>query len=214
MHRTSPLSRRACLLLGLALLAGSQSEAGDSDRDRQHQETAARLLALVRPGDLVFRGGRSAESIAVRAASGGQRWSHVGVAILAAGETRVVHAAPAEYGNPAGVHCASWSGFVLPDDVHHVAVFRVDGATDAERDHIARTALAMTGMPFNDDYRLTAPSALYCTQLALRAISSVRPDIEAWVQPTTISLLPDPVLLPHALLQWPLLREIQPTSSP
>lgn len=175
-------------------------------RTMPRREIAA-LAHLLKAGDVVFRTGLSLESRAVLEAAESAQFSHVGVVVRTAAGLRVEHAMPPEQGSPGGVVLSTWTEFALEADVVDAAVYRI---SELESDELARILLAahaMLGRPFNSRFLAAAEDgALYCTQFAISALAAGDATALHFMHATQLTLLPDPVLLPDALLAWPRLR--------
>jgi hypothetical protein len=166
------------------------------------------LERAVLPGDVVFRSCLSIESAAVLAARARSRFSHVGIAVRSDSQMCVVHALPADRRSPGGVLLSPWETFATAPDVSAISAFRVAGISATERGRIVASSLRLLGVPFNADLALETDKGVYCTQLALLALSAADPSILRFVHPTTVGILPTPVILPDSLLDWPRLVEL------
>lgn len=197
-------TRRAFLAAAAGSLVGTRAASPAPNTD-----LVARLGKLLCPGDAVFRSGLSLESGAVLAARARSRFSHVGIAAVSGSELHIVHALPPERGYAGGVVNTSWANYAAASDVEAVGVFRVAHASTGERTRIADGALRFLGTPFNSAFSLDRRDGVYCTQLALSALSCADPAITRAVLPTPVAFLPQPVYLPDSLLNWPRLVEVK-----
>ena len=198
-------SRRRAFLVAAGVALLSTRAAPLAMVDRAHALGYGQLLL---PGDLVFRSGLSVESSAVLAARPRSRFSHVGVVADTHDGLRVVHALPPEGSFTGGVIASTWREFAVASDVRAVAVFRVRGVSARERVGIAAAALRQLGEPFNSELDLDPGHGVYCTQVALAALTHFDPTVAAFVRPTQLALLSQPVYLPDSLLDWPRLVQI------
>lgn len=122
-------------------------------------------------GDLIFRRGRSAESMAVYLADPVHDFSHIGIVVMDGGKPFVIHAVPGE--QPEAVsHVLKEPVNAFLDDAKasHWAVYRsklslenLKKVTLKALDFFARQA------EFDNNYDLTDDSRLYCTELVMKA---------------------------------------------
>lgn len=169
----------------------------------------AAMERLLKAGDVVFRKGLSLESTAVLEAGDSAHFSHVGVVVTTPAGLRVEHAIPAERGSSGGVVLSTWSEFALAADVIDAAIYRISDLASDELARILFAARSMLGRPFNASFAASAgDGALYCTQFAIGAVTAGDASALRFMHATRVTLLPDPVLLPDALLAWPRLRRV------
>lgn len=199
----SPRRRALLVAAGASLLAIRAAPVPPVDGAH-----ALRLGKLLLPGDVVFRSGLSVESSAVLGARAHSRFSHVGIVAPTRDGLRVVHALPADDAFGGEVVSSTWAEFAVAPDVRAIGIFGAQGVTTRERDRIAAEALRLLGMPFNAALALDDTRSLYCTQLALRALSQGDPSVKRYVRPTSLAFLAAPVYLPDSLLDWPRLVEL------
>jgi len=200
------IGRRQLLIAGaIGALAG---QSGDQDSRGRGEPARRQLASVVATGDLVFRTGGSIESLAVRTASYGADYSHVGVAVRTAEGLRIIHALPPEGDDHAGVIASTWADYALADDVQSVALYRIRGLTVDGGARMANAALNLLGRPFNRAFVLDEAHGLYCTQVALHAVCAVDPSVVGSIAPTAIPMLSEPVYLPSTLAHWPRLARV------
>ena len=126
-----------------------------------------------REGDLVLRCGYGAESRAVTASSC-SFYSHIGLLHQDAGNGgwMVVHAVPGEADPdaPERLKCEPISQFFSPERAIRGAWMRID-CPDSIAQKAARYALEKMeqGVEFDNDYRLSDTTQLYCTELIWQA---------------------------------------------
>jgi uncharacterized protein YycO len=169
--------------------------------------------ADVRPGDLVFRRGRSLVSYAVLYADPTSRYSHVGLVVQTQGDTLVVHATPGPHGEPpAPVRVEPLSVFLAPDHAVQAAVVRAPASHARRAAQVART-YATDARVFDDAFDLATADQLYCTELVWRAYRTAGLDLIDGALDTVA--LPwasgDRFVLPSTLYRSPHLRVVFPT---
>jgi cell wall-associated NlpC family hydrolase len=146
-------------------------------------------------GDLIFREGTEAVSVAVLALDR-SGFSHVGMLVKERGEWAVLHATPSERaGQPDGVVIDPIAFFVHPDRARHHAVYHVDADEPARRRAVA-SARAQVGRRF----LLDGPDGTYCTLLVWDAWRAAGVDLEVSFEALSIPMLAGRYLLPGGLL--------------
>ena len=172
--RTQPAIRQKSLTLCLAL-AGFAVLLGALPLVRQPPGPSRRLSPIiidpsgVSPGDLVFRRGRSMVSRAVLSIDGKSEYSHVGIVVSAGNPIRIVHAIPPEETNPGGVIAEPLQSFLTPDLASAAAVYRPRDSGIGVRAAARAWKYTRPRRPFDSDFDLSTPGAVYCTELIWRA---------------------------------------------
>jgi hypothetical protein len=166
----------------------------------------------LRTGDLIFRRGRSRESLVVTLLDDGSPFSHVGLIEKTGDTVRVIHVLP---GTPerggSGVRREPLSDFAAPGVASAVAVYR---ARPAYRHHAARAVRAAAsylarGLAFDDAFDAGSAEKLYCTELVWRAYGETGLDlIDGRLQPAGSHLAPGSYVLLSALMESPYLTEV------
>lgn len=176
--------------------------------------TRASTLAL-EPGDVIFRRGVGPVSAAILAAGERSDYSHVGVVVVHGGRVSVVHAVPAEApGEFDAAKIEPLSTFLQPSRASRFVIYRLDGGRidhakwRATQAAAAAEVMARLAVPFDYDFDLSTPGALYCTELVLRAYARAGVDLE--VTGSRLPLLHQAIVLPRDLLRSPLLRKVGP----
>ncbi|OIQ67424.1 hypothetical protein GALL_509950 [mine drainage metagenome] len=196
--------------------AAALTVAGSGGLTLLHPTPAARWQiddVALRTGDLLFRRTVSLEGLGVRAIDAAGRFSHVGLIVGhdVQGRARVVHACPPEQAGQTGVRETTAQDFVAGGDVRDAAAAGLP-LSAAQGQRLAAWALQHVGWRFNADFQLSAPHALYCTELiwaAMRAAQLQRlPKLAHWSTPfgarevvpmSALLALPDLRFLPQAV---------------
>jgi hypothetical protein len=145
---------------------------------------------FLRPGDLVFRRGESVLSAAVLVLDPGALYSHVGIVARTAGELSVVHSVVDEAPDRAGsVRTDRIGAFLAPDRAVAVAVYRLredssDSTAKAELASRIAADYASRHVPFDRDFDLDTPDAVYCTELIWRAYRGAGVELVSGELPT------------------------------
>lgn len=163
-------------------------------------QVAAVLAAApqLRSGDLVFRRGRDLVSGMVLAQAPDSRFSHVGVVVVDAAGTGIVHAMPGEDRQPGGVRREPLAAFLDPAVASDAAAYRVPGV---DRRALVQRLAGQLGRPFDMAFEMSSSEALYCTELALDALGAAGVVLAPAAQ--RAPLLREPVVTPDALRQVP-----------
>lgn len=212
-------SRRAssALLIGgiLGLLAGAsvlaRTTASVECCDPAAEATRTNNLQTFEQaaeGDLVFRSGRDMVSRLVLSQSDTPQFSHVGVIVRRDGRTLVVHALPKEGDFAGGVVIEPLSKFASMDNASSVGLYRVERLGAAERVRVRAFLLQQVGKPFDDRFLMTDDSAMYCTELAVKAYADSDVDLSEWVGRIEVLTMPEPVVTPDALSVAPGVRRV------
>lgn len=159
-------------------------------------------------GDLVFRRGRDLVSRIVLTQSDASRFSHVGIVVLEHGVPYVIHALPAEGGDPGGVRREPLATFAATANASEFAVYRMAGLTGQERSRVRETALRMQGRPFDTEFRLSDESALYCTETVLDAYASIGKILVPKGAGVLAPMLQEPAVPPDLVVQSGRIKQI------
>ncbi|MCX6288046.1 MAG: YiiX/YebB-like N1pC/P60 family cysteine hydrolase [Bacteroidetes bacterium] len=122
-------------------------------------------------GDLVFRRGKSIESLAVVLAEKNSSFSHIGLIVMERGIPFVIHAEPGENSAQTGlVRKEPLRSFLDPRKASHFAIFR----SYLDRKSLTRVAAQartfyIQQCRFDNSYDLFTDQNLYCTELVLKA---------------------------------------------
>lgn len=155
--------RHTLLLLLFGLLVGCH------EGNRQGSRIAEQVAATLQEGDLLFRRGTGFAGRVVSSFDAEGHFSHVGIAVLHAGEWCVVHAVPYEPESEDDfdrVKCESLVGFLgrYPDAEYGHFRPQIDPKHLARIvAHVQRQSQNQT--PFDHDYNLEDTTRLYCTEL-------------------------------------------------
>lgn len=154
--------------IAFSLLAGAVLSACSGRENSFDGSSLAIDTTGFRNGDLILREGPSAESHAVKLASGAQ-YSHVGILVRDEGQREwdVVHAVPSEE-DPERVKREPLTVFLRTDRALSACSHRVD-CPDEVAEAAARYACSKIGTPFDNDYSLSDTTQLYCTELVWQA---------------------------------------------
>jgi len=215
-------------MAGLTLFAGSARPsaggvAGDPGSGatgpptREGESTAKPALAALDParlrtGDLIFRRGRSRESLVITLLDSGSPFSHAGLIDKTGGTVSVIHVlpgSPEHYRNR--VRRERLSDFTAPRVASAVAVYRV---RPAYRDHAERAVQAAASylarrIAFDDEFDAGSAEKLYCTELVWRAYGETGLDlIDGRLRPAVSHLAPGTYVLLSALMESPYLTEV------
>ncbi len=154
--------------LGLCLLA-----AGSCSPEKPASEDTALPDVEFCDGDLVFRYGNGVFSSYFRDFAGkGNPYSHVGVVVLDKGKSvRVVHAQASELSGIGRVRAEPAEDFLKGVSVWGLYRLR---ASPERRDRVAGAAMdfARREVPFDPDFDLGDSTAVYCTELVMRAVNA------------------------------------------
>lgn len=124
-----------------------------------------------KPGDIVFRLGvldRVTRAIVAHSPLPEEvrRWSHVGVVVSGGNNPLVAHSMP-----HAGVHLDRLDTFRAAPAARDSSLLQIQDPVLGQR--FARAVSARLGMPFDRRLRWSDDSAMYCTELVLKALAEV-----------------------------------------
>lgn len=201
--RSRRTSRLAGIALAVALTVGALSYVAHGAPDGQDvlrvQGAIQVPLADLKDGDLIFRTGRDLMARVVLAQGDEARYSHVGIVTMQGRDAFVVHAMPDEDARPGGVRKEHLAEFYAPSKASAVAVYRVEGLSEAERHAIADHALGQIGKPFDDNFRYSDDSSLYCTELVLKSLAAGKADLAPATETVQVLTIDESVYPPDAL---------------
>jgi hypothetical protein len=147
---------------------------GCAHRDLKNAEVVTITKSIKRslqPGDFImsFMEGRPTNMFL-----SGAPYTHLGV---------VVHGDNIVEAVSAGVQVLSLQDFV--HDKHRLLVLRAPGLTSTDRETMVRCAMNLVGRPYDFSFEVDT-TALYCTEIALHCLRSVRPNFpeELNIKPT------------------------------
>ncbi|MFR9563542.1 MAG: YiiX/YebB-like N1pC/P60 family cysteine hydrolase [Rikenellaceae bacterium] len=183
-----------CLLVGL-LYCYARCKAGDEGRN---------VNVELRDGDIAFRCGVGARSVAVLAASEQKEYSHVGLVIMIDGEWFVVHSEPRGGGDEDKVYCDPLSTFFSSDNSLYGAICRYDDLDNLQRsiirsyisEQLDRQAL------FDHDYDTSEQDRLYCSEFVWQAYLRCGIDVtEERRTKVSVLFVDDDVIMPSDIRQ-------------
>jgi hypothetical protein len=170
---------------------------------------SARILAIWREGDLVFRIGTNWQSETVRGADGPENgktdpYSHVGLLVGSPERWQVLHSTPAEKPERSdGVVLDDLAFFAAPERARGIALYRV-AASASERAAAVRFAHSRLGKPFrlvdNDT------EGYYCTTFVWRAWREAGVDLGARFKRISVFFDSAHYLFPSTLRASPSLK--------
>lgn len=165
----------------------------------------------LRTGDLVFRRGRSLESLAVLAADPGSEFSHVGMVVVLEGRPWVIHACPGEQPSvPERLRKESVEVFLSPEEAGRFAVYR-SGYSPEMLESVGRRALKFycEGICFDEAFDLQNDQKLYCTELVYKSFTAVVPGFpEIGAEEVHFLTGRKKILMPGALIRCPVFTEV------
>lgn len=127
--------------------------------------------AVPEPGDIVLRRGNGIWSgFFARLNRRDRRFSHVGVAVRDHGELKVVHAEADDDGADGEVRLDDFRAWTAAG--RQFLVLRLDDRAAAARTADAALAMHAAVLPFDLDFDLDDPGAVYCSELAWRALAA------------------------------------------
>lgn len=202
-------------LLGLLTFGLARSTRSDKVQPEDRNEILATIVAAhPRPGDVLFRRGRSILSSAVLAADAEGRFSHVGIIVTLPDGLGVVHTVPGHADAGGGARGDPISEFLDPDLASAAALYRLIG-DDRERSQLVQRAardFATRAVPFDGDFDLEHQDRLYCTELVWAAFLRAGLDLtQGHFDSLDVPFAKGPHLLPSRLETSPHLRLITST---
>lgn len=161
-------------------------------------------------GDLAFRTGRDVMARLILSQGESPRFSHVGVVVRQSNGIFVVHALPHDGGKKGGVLIEPLSLFASTDNAIDVGFYRAIGIDAISRQKVRTYALSQIGKPFDDEFKLSDDSHIYCTELAFKALKAADIDMQGSIQHVTVLTLAEPVFPPDYLRRSVRLEAITP----
>lgn len=190
--RFTGLAAGALILFGTV---GAVTPAQWPSPDFQIPEQASQWRA----GDAIFRRGVGAEATAVRSVDS-SGFTHVGMLIGSYPDWQVIHAEPEESGIGGKVEIVSLRQFVNRDRATRFSVYRID-ANDEQRAIALANAAGRLGTPFDAGFSFRDDSAIYCTELVVKAYRAVNIEVANWNEAIRPLLAEEPILTPNGILK-------------
>jgi len=200
-------SLRAAFAVALCLCTGLREAPGNPAPLADVPATVQ--VAALADGDLVFRRGHDMVTRLVLTQGEAPRFSHVGIIVLEHGRADVVHAMPSEDGHAGGVVREPLATFASSANATDAAVYRVSHLDSRARARLQAYALAHLGTPFDNAFRLSDSTSVYCTEFALRAVAAAGVTWIADVPRVHVVVLPEPVIPPDYLRRMPALTPVE-----
>ena len=170
---------------------------------------------LLRPGDIVFRRGRSMESEFVINAKQDSRYSHAGIVVERGGQLLIAHAAPSESPEEGDVaRLTRISDFFAPERATNAAIYRLNSSNQIESDRSARSAslqakhMADLAIPFGLTFDANSNNSVYCTEFIRRAYALAGVDLAVHPSEVNIASIKRTILLPEDLTKSPKLSAV------
>ncbi|MBN1647917.1 MAG: hypothetical protein JW874_07785 [Spirochaetales bacterium] len=152
------------LLLVTALLLLKQKKYSP---DARSDTLSAEELAIIRPGDIILRKGKSVASDFITVMMGGPlKVSHCGLIVEDEGELSVIHSVSVSLSDYDGIQIQKLSDFIMNSqpDSHIVVRYKADDSTIYRIIEKARILLTQK-LPFDNEFRLDNGLNLYCSEL-------------------------------------------------
>ena len=169
--------------------------------------------ALFKSGDLIFRRGRSTESMAVLMIDRRTRFSHVGIIRERDGILFVVHALPGKSNDERPPLTVEPVRDFLDDEyATEAALYRLTGAY--QHDYAAQAAevaftFVQAGVTFDEDFDLASEDKMYCTEFVWRAYHKAGLDlVDGKFEQRVLPKGKSPYLLPGTLIESPYLKAV------
>jgi len=189
--------RRACLVTGALMLFGAADTVTPAQRpppEFQLPDQAAHWRA----GDVIFRSGVGPEAAVVRSVDS-SGYTHVGMLVGSYPDWQVIHAEPEEKDAGGKVEIIPLRQFMDRDHATRFGVYRVV-ANDAQRADALADATGRIGAPFDTGYSFRDDSAIYCTELVVKAYKAVNVEVADWGKAIRPFLADEPILTPEGIL--------------
>lgn len=164
-------------------------------------------------GDLVFRTGHDVMSRLVLSQGESPRFSHVGIVIRQSKVLFVVHALPSGEASQGGVLIEPLSQFASPENAVDIGFYRVIGIDAISRQIVRNYVLRQIGKPFDDKFKYSDDANIYCTELALKAMTTSGIDILTSIDNVSVMTLAEPIFPPDYLRRSVRLKAIEPNTS-
>lgn len=156
-------------------------------------------------GDIVFRRGTSAISRIALAFGEHPRFSHVGMVVRNGDSLDVIHSIPLD--DASGVRVDSLEDFCTRPEVEEVAFYGVPSLDPDQRTRIREYLFDSVGEPFDYRFSISDATALYCTELVVRALRAAGVDAGNLETVRTVTLT-EPAIPPDSLRRSSLLQEL------
>ena len=167
----------------------------------------------VRNGDILFLHGRSPRAVVVRLLAAGPDYSHAGILVAGESGLDLIHANPGRNGT-GGVVREHLGSFLTSGRVSGGAVFRLrdDASTSTAAGSASAAARAFweQRLPFDNEFDLATPQALYCTELVWRACLNAGVDLRDGPMRGKARLMPGDLARSGLLVPVCLLSEDSP----
>jgi hypothetical protein len=123
--------------------------------------------SLLKNGDLVLRRGKSMESFAVYIFDKNRDYSHIGIVAIDNNKPYIIHIVPDK---PDMVRKDTPEEFLSDENASHFLILRPD-FSQQELKSVANSALQFytDKLIFDNNYSIQSDSALYCTELVIKA---------------------------------------------
>ncbi len=189
--------RFAGLVAGALMLFGAVGTVTSAQR-QPPQFQLPDQAAHWRAGDVIFRRGVGPEAAVVRSVDS-SGYTHVGMLVGAHPDWQVIHAEPEEKGAGGKVEIIPLRQFMGRDHAIIYGVYRVE-ANDAQRASALANAADRLGTPFDAGYSFRDDSAIYCTELVVKAYQTVNVKVADWSRAIRPFLADEPILTPEGIL--------------
>lgn len=189
----SPLTAGFLIVSALSLVA--------DDRSALYAVVPIKSYHMYQSGDLVFRQGVDAVSVAVLATKPLSQYSHIGLIMLKGKQVLVIHAAPAEDKLEVdGVKIETLALFSQSNRATHIAVMRV--SNDRAIGKLAtKNALKYLGRPFDTAFNLQNEDSIYCTELVARAYLPLQINLIVKLQKINLPFVKGNYLIPQDVFE-------------
>jgi hypothetical protein len=210
-------SRKLCLgavsVLAVAIYGYAQVGAQTSNEVLNTLPVRQLELLQLTDGDLVFRTGRDVMARLVLSQGESPRFSHVGLVVKQSDGIFVVHALPHDGIEKGGVLIEPLSQFASAENAVDVGFYRALGIDAISREKIRTYALSQIGKPFDDEFKFSDDSNIYCTELALKALNAAGINLQKSIQHVTVLTLTEPVFPPDHMRRSARLEPVTPNTA-
>lgn len=194
MKRAIPLSLIVCAAIVPTIVLFSHARFpthAEAPAEGPRDFLSADEIALLRPGDIVLRGGVSAESLLISRFAGGRGgFSHCGILVVPGprlrgrcgftetgrepvpGKLAVIHSVNEKLSGVDGVQLQDLENFNRYSRSGSVVIVRPRMDDPTLRRCLSRAEEMLAGeLPFDNEYRLDTADSVYCTELVYRAFA-------------------------------------------